>query len=118
MHVSAYIAAVRGKVRDDNDENDDDEESVVTDDDSDQEVTPVDDQSLPRKTARDVTELTTYRRDRNAFSDNTRSPPANMVTGSYKFQIAQGTAKVSVSAATSSTVNSTRQSTAQCAVDM
>ena len=125
--MSEYFAAARGKVRDDND--DDDDESVVTDDDSAQEETLLDDQSRPRKTARDVTELTTYRRDSNSSSDDTRSPPSNMVTGSYKFQndlsqnvfrrthgggrrplqSAQDTAKVSMPAATSSTVTSTGQ---------
>ena len=94
-----------------------------------EEETPLNVQSRSRKTARDVTELTTYRRDRNSSSDDTRSLPSNMVTRSYKFQIgssqnvsrrtrgggrrplqsAQGTAKVSASAATSSTVNSTGQ---------
>ena len=47
-------------------DNDDDDESVVTDDDSAQEETPLDDQPRPRKTARDVTALTTYRGDRNS----------------------------------------------------
>ena len=50
-------------------------------------MTQVDDQSHPRKTAMKVTELTTYCRDRNSSSDDTRSPPANMVSGSYKFHI-------------------------------
>jgi hypothetical protein len=124
-HASAYFAVVRGKVKDD----DDQEESVVTDDDGDQEVTQVDDQSCPLKTARDVTELTTYRRDCKSFSDDTRSPPSPIVTGSYKFHIgssqnvfrrtrggdrrplrsAQGTTKVSAIAATLSTINATGQ---------
>ena len=79
-HVSAYFVASRGKVRDDNDDDDEDEESVGTDDDSDEEETLLDDQSH-------VIELTTYWRDRNSSSDDTRLPPANMVTGSYKFRI-------------------------------
>ena len=78
-HASAFFAAARGTAKDDDEE----EESVVSDDDSDQEVTQVDDQSGPRKTARNVTELTTYCRDRNSSSDDTRSPPENIVTGSY-----------------------------------
>ena len=103
--------------------------SVVTDDDSAQEETPLDDQPRPRKTARDVTAILTYRGDRPSSSDDTKSPPSNMVTGSYKFQIgssqnvfrrtlgkgrrplqsSQGNAKVSASAAILSTVNSTGQ---------
>ena len=85
-HESAYFAAARGKVQ--NDSDDDDDESVATDDDSDQEVTQVDDQSRPCKTARDVTELTTYRRYRNnSSSDDTRTPLSPIVSGSYQFQI-------------------------------
>jgi hypothetical protein len=123
-HESAYFAAARGKVKDDSD-NDDVDESVATDDDSDQEVTQVDDQSRPCKTARDVTELTTYRRYRNnSSSDDTRTPPSPIVSGNYKFQIgssqnvfrrtraggrrplrsAHGNAKVSTTSATLSTI--------------
>ena len=58
-HVSAYFAAARGKVRDEDD--DDDDGSVVTDDTSDQESTVHDDQLRPRSAAKDVSRLTTYR---------------------------------------------------------
>ena len=78
---SANFAAARGKVMDD------DDDSVVTDDNGAQEETPLDDQARPRKTASDVTALTTHRGNGNSSIDDTKSPPSNMVTGSYKFQI-------------------------------
>jgi hypothetical protein len=86
-HVSAYFAAGRGKVHDDSDEDDDDDDSVLTDHTSDQESTIQDDQSRPRRAARDVSNLTTYRRDRNSSSEDTKSPPANVLSGGYKFNV-------------------------------
>jgi hypothetical protein len=67
--VSAYFVAGRGRVRDDSD--DDDDDSVVTDHISDQESTVQDDQSRPRRAARDVSNLMTYRRDRKSSSEDT-----------------------------------------------
>jgi hypothetical protein len=84
--VSAYFAAGRGKVRDDSD--DDVKDSEVTVDTSDQESTAQDDQSRPRRAARDVSNLTTYRRDRNSFSsEETKSLSANVLSGGYKFNV-------------------------------
>jgi hypothetical protein len=79
-HVSPYFAAGRGKVRNDNDD-DDDDFSVVMDHTSDQESTVQDEQSRPRHAARDSSNLTTYRRDRNSSSEDTKSPLANVLSG-------------------------------------
>ena len=85
-HVSAYFAAARGKVKDEDDD-DDDDSSVVTDDTSDQESTAQDDQSRSRSAARDVSRLTTYRGEQDMSSDDTKSPPTNVLSGGYKFNV-------------------------------
>ena len=86
-HVSAYFAAARGKVKDEDDDDDDDDSSVVTDDTSDQESMAQDDQSRSRSAARDVSRLTTYRGEQDTSSDDTKSPPTNVLSGGYKFNV-------------------------------
>jgi hypothetical protein len=86
-HVSAYFAAGQGKVRNDSHVDDEDDDSVVTDHTSDQEITVQDDQSRIHWVARDISNLTTYRGDRNSSSENTKSPPANVLSGGYKFNV-------------------------------
>jgi hypothetical protein len=86
-HVSAYFAAGRGKVRDDSYDDNDDDNSVVTDHTSDQESTVQYDQSRPRRAARDASNLTTYRKDHDSSSEDTKSPPSNVLSGGYKFNV-------------------------------
>ena len=85
-HVSAYFAAARGNVNDEDDD-DDDDSSVVTDDTSDQESRVQDDQPRSRSAARDVFRLTTYRGEQDTSSDDTKSPPTNVLSGGYKFNV-------------------------------
>ena len=84
-HESAYFAAARRKWRDNSD--DSDEDSEATEDTSDHESTAQDDQSRPRQAAREVSNLTTYRRDRSSSSEETKTPPANVLSGGYRFNV-------------------------------